>query len=66
MKSTMLSSLRHGGIRQLPGIYRYPAKGTAQSREYKVAPRISFYSSLTEELLCQGRFYFPGKGEEQI
>jgi hypothetical protein len=34
------SILQRVGIRQLPRIYRYPAKSTGLSRECKVAPRI--------------------------
>ena len=35
------SILRREGIRQLPGICWYPAKGHGATREGKVAPRIA-------------------------
>ncbi len=51
------SILQRVGIRQLPGVCRYPAKRTA-FREFKVAPRITVYSSLTECVVLSRAFYF--------
>ena len=54
------SILQRGGIRQLPGMCRHPARAQGRTCENKVAPRISFYSSLTErDTFCQGRFLLP-------
>ena len=60
------SILRREGIRQLPGICRYPAKRTTSNREIKVAPRIKDYSSLTELKFCQGRFFSEQKNTMEL
>jgi len=45
------------GIRQLPGVYQYPAKAHGLAHEFKVAPRI-IYSSLTETIFLSRTFLF--------
>ena len=53
------SILRRLGTRQMPGDMLVSRKGHGFGREIKVAPRISFYSSLTEHPFCPGRFSLP-------
>ena len=51
------SILQREGMRKLPGIYRYPVKSTV-FREFKVAPRIMIYSSLTDNVIfVEGVFF---------
>ena len=51
------SILQRVGIRQLPGICWYPAKGHGGSRECKVAPRINFDLFVLDRIFfCQDVF----------
>ena len=53
------SILQRVGIRQLPGICRYPAKCTGHARESKVAPRIDRLFVLDrEQCSVRGVFVF--------
>ena len=61
------SILQRVGIRQLPGICWYPAKGAGFSREYKVAPRIKcIYSSLIEFFLSRAFFIFQNSFDRNV
>ena len=56
---------RRVGIRQLPGACWGSAKGAA-SLQIKVAPRIRFYSSLTDQRGLSGTFFFYAGGAQNV